>query len=124
MPFHILFDELEEARLAHEQFGSTKKGIAPFYADKYLKIGLQLNEIFDTPRMRARLAKSLAQKNVLVEKLYGRQPVSIDEVVAEVEGWRDRIAPYMDDTTDAPVRGGEGGKAHPRGGPAGYAARP
>ena len=54
MPFHILFDELEETRLAHEQFGSTKKGIAPFYADKYLKIGLQLNEIFDTPRMRAR----------------------------------------------------------------------
>jgi adenylosuccinate synthase len=99
LPFHILFDEMEEARLAHEQFGSTKKGIAPFYADKYLKIGLQLNEIFDTPRMRARLEKSLAQKNVLVEKLYGRQPVGVDAVIAEVEGWRDRIAPYMEDTT-------------------------
>jgi adenylosuccinate synthase len=99
MPYHILFDEMEEARLAHEQFGSTKKGIAPFYADKYLKIGLQLNEIFDTALVRSRLKKSLAQKNVLVEKLYGRAPVSIDEVVAEVEGWRDAIAPFMDDTT-------------------------
>lgn len=99
MPYHVLFDEMEEARLAHEQFGSTKKGIAPFYADKYLKVGLQLNEIFDTALVRSRLKKSLAQKNVLVEKLYGRAPVSIDEVVAEVEGWRDAIAPFMDDTT-------------------------
>ncbi len=99
LPFHILFDELEEARLAHEQFGSTKKGIAPFYADKYLKVGLQLNEIFDSGLVRSRLKKSLAQKNVLVEKLYRREPVSIDEVVAEVEGWRDAIVPFMDDTT-------------------------
>jgi adenylosuccinate synthase len=99
LPYHILFDELEEARLAHEQFGSTKKGIAPFYADKYLKIGLQLNEVFDGARMRARLSKSLAQKNVLVEKLYGRPPISVEAVIADVESWREKIAPYVEDTT-------------------------
>jgi adenylosuccinate synthase len=111
LPFHILFDEMEEARLAHEQFGSTKKGIAPFYADKYLKIGLQLNEVFDSALVRARLSKSLAQKNVLVEKLYGRQPVSVEEVVAEVEGWRDGIAPYMDDTTTLLLEAVKAGKS-------------
>ncbi len=99
LPYHILFDEMEEARLAHESFGSTKKGIAPFYADKYLKIGLQLNEIFDVPRMRARLAKSLAQKNVVIETLYKRPPIDIDAIVAEIDGWREKIAPYVADTT-------------------------
>jgi adenylosuccinate synthase len=111
LPFHVLFDEMEEARLAHEQFGSTKKGIAPFYADKYLKIGLQLNEIFDGARTRARLAKSLVQKNVLVEKLYGRPPVSVESVLAEIEGWRDGIAPYVADTTELLLEGLAAGKS-------------
>jgi adenylosuccinate synthase len=111
LPYHVLFDEMEEARLAHEQFGSTKKGIAPFYADKYLKIGLQLNEIFDSARTRARLEKSLAQKNVLVEKLYGRPPVSVDAVLAEIEGWRDGIAPYVADTTEMLLDGLAAGKS-------------
>ena len=47
MPYHILFDKYEEERLAGKSFGSTKSGIAPFYSDKYAKIGFQVNELFD-----------------------------------------------------------------------------
>jgi adenylosuccinate synthase len=99
LPHHILFDSLEEERLGKESFGSTKSGIAPFYADKALKIGLQLNELFDEPLMRARLSKSLVQKNVVLEKLYGKPPLSVEEIVLHVAAIRDRIAPYLSDTT-------------------------
>jgi adenylosuccinate synthase len=99
LPHHILFDSLEEERLGKESFGSTKSGIAPFYADKYLKIGLQVNELFDDTLMRSRLSKSLVQKNVLLEKLYGKPPLSVDEIVAQVAAFRDRLAPYVSDTT-------------------------
>ena len=99
LPHHILFDSLEEERLGKESFGSTKSGIAPFYADKYLKIGLQVNELFDEPLMRLRLARSLVQKNVLLEKLYGKPPLSVDQIVAQIAAFRDRLAPYVADTT-------------------------
>ncbi len=99
LPFHILLDQLEEERLGRDSFGSTKSGIAPFYADKYLKIGLQLNEIFDTAVMRKRLAKSLVSKNAAMEKLYGKPPLSLEEIVAELERYRERISPYLADTT-------------------------
>jgi adenylosuccinate synthase len=99
LPHHVLFDSLEEERLGKESFGSTKSGIAPFYADKCLKIGLQLNELFDEPLMRARLAKALVQKNVVLEKLYGKPPLSVEEIVGQVTAVRERIAPYLADTT-------------------------
>jgi adenylosuccinate synthase len=99
LPYHILFDSLEEERLGKESFGSTKSGIAPFYADKALKIGLQVNELYDEPLVRARLAKSLVQKNVLLEKLYGKPPISIDEVVKHIAELREKVAPYVTDTT-------------------------
>jgi adenylosuccinate synthase len=99
LPYHILFDSLEEERLGKESFGSTKSGIAPFYADKALKIGLQVNELFDEPLVRARLAKALVQKNVLLEKLYGKPPISIDGVVQHIREMLDRVAPHVTDTT-------------------------
>ncbi len=99
LPHHILFDGLEEERLGKESFGSTKSGIAPFYADKYLKIGLQINEIFDGAVMKARLTKSLVAKNTLLEKLYGKPALSVDEIVAQILPLRDAIAPYVTDTT-------------------------
>ena len=110
LPHHILFDSLEEERLGKESFGSTKSGIAPFYADKYLKIGLQVNEMFDEPLMRSRLAKALVQKNVLLEKLYGKPPLSVEEIVAQVVALRDRMAPYVADTTTLLLDAVEAGK--------------
>jgi len=99
LPHHILFDSLEEERLGKESFGSTKSGIAPFYADKCMKVGLQINELFDSARMASRLSKALATKNVLLEKLYGKPPMSVERIVSEVEGFRDRLAPFVADTT-------------------------
>ena len=98
-PHHIMFDAIEEERLGKDSFGSTRSGIAPFYADKYLKIGVQVNELFDEPLMRARLAKTLTQKNVLLQHLYGKPPLSVDEILAHVAALRDRLAPYVADTT-------------------------
>jgi adenylosuccinate synthase len=110
LPHHILFDSLEEERLGKESFGSTKSGIAPFYADKCLKIGLQVNELFDEPLMRARLAKALVQKNVILEKLYGKPPLSVEEIVGQVAAVRERIAPYLADTTTLLLEAVDAGK--------------
>ena len=99
LPHHILFDSLEEERLGRDSFGSTRSGIAPFYADKYLKIGLQMNELFDNALLHARLSKSLVQKNVLLEKLYGKPPLTIDQIVAQIAAFREKLAPYVTDTT-------------------------
>jgi adenylosuccinate synthase len=110
LPHHILFDSLEEERLGKESFGSTRSGIAPFYADKYLKVGLQVNELFDEPLMRARLSKAIAQKNVLLQHLYGKPPLSVDEIVAHVAALRDRLAPYVTDTTTLLLDAVEAGK--------------
>jgi adenylosuccinate synthase len=98
-PHHILFDSLEEERLGKESFGSTKSGIAPFYSDKYLKVGLQVNELFDESLVRARLSKALVQKNVLLQTLYGKAPLSVDEIIAQVRPLLDRLAPHVADTT-------------------------
>jgi adenylosuccinate synthase len=110
LPHHILFDSLEEERLGKESFGSTKSGIAPFYADKSLKLGLQVNEMFDESLMRARLAKALVQKNVVLEKLYGKPPLAVEEIVAQIVATRDAIAPYVADTTTLLLDGVEAGK--------------
>lgn len=99
LPFHILFDELEEERLAGERYGSTKSGIAPFYSDKYLKVGLQINEIFDNDRVIARLKRSIPIKNALLKRLYNHRPLKIDDIVSTVQGYRDKIRPFIADTT-------------------------
>ena len=70
MPYHVLFDQYEEERLGGRSFGSTKSGIAPFYSDKYAKIGFQVNELFDEDRLKEKLASVCETKNVLLEHLY------------------------------------------------------
>ena len=73
MPYHILFDQYEEERLGGKSFGSTKSGIAPFYSDKYAKIGWQVNELFqDDDVLREKIERVCVQKNVLLQYLYGK----------------------------------------------------
>ena len=110
LPHHILFDALEEARLGKESFGSTRSGIAPFYADKCMKIGLQVNELFDTAIVTSRLAKAFVSRNVLLEKLYKKPPLSVEETAAQLGQLRDRIAPYVTDTTTLLMDALEAGK--------------
>jgi adenylosuccinate synthase len=99
LPYHILLDEYEEERLSDRKFGSTKKGIAPFYADKYYKVGVQVADLFDEERLRARLEASLAVKNVLFEHLYHKPPIQVDDIAPALLQDGQRIKPLVCDTT-------------------------
>lgn len=98
MPYHRLFDEYEEERLGARQFGSTKSGIAPFYSDKFAKIGLQVASIFDKSTLEARLSQALEAKNVLLANLYKKPLLDLGELVAELLRQGELIKPYVVDT--------------------------
>ena len=97
MPYHILFDAYEEERLAGKAFGSTKSGIAPFYSDKFAKIGFQVNELFDDELLISRLKKVCEIKNVLLEHLYHKPLLKPEELFAEMVQQRELIAPFVGD---------------------------
>ena len=99
MPYHVLFDTLEEARLAGKSYGSTKSGIAPFFSDKYAKIGLQVNELFDEEVLQDRLHKVIEIKNAILRELYHAPEINYDELLEELHRQRDMIAPYVADTS-------------------------
>ncbi|MCR5209594.1 MAG: adenylosuccinate synthase [Lachnospiraceae bacterium] len=99
MPYHILFDQYEEERLAGAAFGSTKSGIAPFYSDKFAKIGFQVNELFDDELIKGKLDRVLVQKNVLLEHLYHKPLISEEEIIKTLAEYRDMVAPYVADTS-------------------------
>jgi len=100
LPYHILLDEYEEARLADRKFGSTKTGIAPFYADKCLKVGVQVADLYDEPRLRERLAQALAVKNTLFKHLYQQPEISVDSLVPQLLQEGEQIRPFVCDTTN------------------------
>ena len=97
MPYHVLLDTYEEARLAGKSFGSTKSGIAPFYSDKYAKIGFQVSELFDEETLKEKVERVCELKNVLFEHLYHQPPLNPDELYATLLEYRDMIAPYVCD---------------------------
>lgn len=98
MPYHILQDTYEEARLGGKAFGSTKSGIAPFYSDKYAKTGIQVCDLFDEPRLRERLTAAVELKNVLFQHLYHQPPVRADEIMEQLLALREKIRPWVGDT--------------------------
>ncbi len=99
MPYHILFDQYEEERLGKASFGSTKSGIAPFYSDKYAKIGYQVSELFDDDLLKEKVVRTCEQKNVLLEHLYHKPLLNPDELLATLHSYRDMIAPYVCDVS-------------------------
>lgn len=100
MPYHILFDQYEEERLAGKSFGSTKSGIAPFYSDKYAKIGFQVNELFDDEDvLKEKVYRILETKNVLVEHLYHKAPIDPEEIFQELLKYREMIRPFVADVS-------------------------
>ncbi len=98
MPYHVLLDTYEEERLAEKAFGSTKSGIAPFYSDKYAKIGFQICELFDEEYLREKLERVLKVKNLILENVYHKPQLSVEEVFAKLMEYRDMVAPYVCDT--------------------------
>lgn len=97
MPYHILFDVYEEERLGKASFGSTKSGIAPFYSDKYAKIGFQVCELFDEERLKKKIKSVLEVKNIMLKDIYGKDPIDETELFNTLMKWRDGIAPYVGD---------------------------
>jgi len=99
MPYHVALDVCEEERLGKASFGSTRAGIAPFYADKYLKLGVQVADLYDPPVLRDRLERSLAAKNVLFRRLYHEDACDSGSLLAELADLAERLQPLVCDTT-------------------------
>ena len=96
MPYHILFDEYEEERLAGKSFGSTKSGIAPFYSDKYAKVGFQVSELFEEEaELKEKIERVIVQKNILLEHLYHKPLIDTDELYNTLMEYKEMIAPYV-----------------------------
>ena len=99
MSYHILFDQCEEERLGGKSFGSTKSGIAPFYSDKYAKIGFQVSELFDEERLKEKVLRICEQKNVILEHLYHKPPMNPEDLLEELHGYREMVEPFVCDTS-------------------------
>ena len=101
MPYHILFDQCEEERLAGKSFGSTKSGIAPFYSDKYAKVGWQVNELFqDDDTLLEKIDRVCVQKNILLTHLYHRDPIDRMALLETIHSWRDMVEPYVGNVSE------------------------
>ena len=100
LPYHKLLDGLEEDRLGDKKFGSTRRGISPVYADKYMKKTIRMGDLLHWDSLRDRLAGIIEWKNLTVEKGYGHEPVALDEIMAWLETFGRPFAPYVCNTTE------------------------
>ncbi|MBO4579134.1 MAG: adenylosuccinate synthase [Clostridiales bacterium] len=98
MPYHVDFDKFEEERLGGKAFGSTKSGIAPFFSDKYAKIGFQVSELFDEKTLSEKIERVLEIKNALLVNLYHKDPIDKDELLAEMLEQGRLIKPFVTNT--------------------------
>lgn len=98
MPYHILLDTYEEERLGKNAFGSTKSGIAPFFSDKYAKIGIQVNELFDDETLKAKIKNICTLKNLTLKYVYNKPLLSEEELFNTCMEYKEKIAPYVCDT--------------------------
>ncbi len=99
MPYHIQLDTFEEARLSSRSFGSTKSGIAPFYSDKFAKIGFQISELYDDEaNLKEKIEHVITLKNVLYENLYHQAPLTVDEIYQKLMEYKKLLEPYVADT--------------------------
>lgn len=99
MPYHILFDQYEEERLGGKSFGSTKSGIAPFYSDKYAKIGFQVSELFDAEALKEKVFRVCEMKNILLEHMYHKPAINPEELYHTLLEYADLVGPYVCDVS-------------------------
>ena len=99
MPYHILQDTYEEARLAGKAYGSTKSGIAPFYSDKFAKIGIQVSELFDDEILEEKVEKICTLKNVMFKHLYNMPELDKTELMNTLHEYRDMVEPFVCDVS-------------------------
>ena len=100
MSYHIKFDEYEEERLGKHSFGSTKSGIAPFYSDKYAKVGFQVSELFaDEEVLREKVENVCEKKNVILEHLYHKPLLKPEDIMEELRQYKEMVEPYVCDVS-------------------------
>ncbi len=99
MPYHVDFDKFEEERLGKASFGSTKSGIAPFYSDKYAKIGFQVQELFDEEALKVKIHRVCEQKNILLKYLYNKPSIDEDQLFNTLMEYRKMVEPYVCDVS-------------------------
>ena len=99
MPYHISRDCLEEARLSDKKFGSTRRGIAPSYGDKYMKKSIRMGELFDETALKARLADIVEWENLMVAGVYGAEPISVSAMAEHLKKYGDILKPFICDVS-------------------------
>ena len=99
MPYHILLDGLEEEARGGKALGTTRKGVGPAFADKAARLGIRTGDLLDKEALRERLRSIIDYKNVILTKVYGAKPLSLDEVYAQYCQYGERLAPYIRETT-------------------------
>ncbi|MEK7793420.1 MAG: adenylosuccinate synthase [Candidatus Hydrogenedentota bacterium] len=99
LPYHRLLDAYEEERLGKDSFGSTKSGIAPFYADKYLKLGVQAGDLLEPAQLKARLERVLPRTNFMLREYYHKPEYTVGQLADEVLKYADRVRPFICNTT-------------------------
>lgn len=110
MPYHVMLDKLEEERLEDKKYGSTKRGIAPVYADKYRKKGIRMGDLFDAEALEVKVQDVVAYENMLIEKGYGQEPVDWKEMLAWLKEYGETIKPYISDVGEVITKAAKEGK--------------
>ena len=110
MPWHVAIDRASERRLGRLQIGTTRRGIGPAYADKAARLGIRVQDLLDPKILRQKIEVALAEKNVWLERVYGVEPLELEEVAERYEGYAQRLRPYVADTSllvDRALRDGQ-----------------
>jgi adenylosuccinate synthase len=110
MPWHVAIDQASERRLGKLKIGTTRRGIGPCYADKAARLGIRVQDLLDAKILRQKIEVALTEKNVWLERVYGAEPLLLDEVAGRYEQYAKRLRPYVADTSllvDRALRRGE-----------------
>ncbi len=99
LPWHVALDRASERRLGKLQIGTTRRGIGPTYADKAARIGIRVQDLLDPKILREKIEVALAEKNLWLERVYGVEPLELEEVAARLEHYAQRLRPYVADTS-------------------------
>ncbi len=99
MPWHIALDRASERRLGKLQIGTTRRGIGPAYADKASRLGIRVQDLLDPKILRQKIETALAERNVWLERVYGAEPLRLEDVAERYEGFAQRLRPYVADTS-------------------------
>ena len=99
MPWHVAIDSASERRLGKLRIGTTRRGIGPAYADKAARLGVRVQDILDPKILRQKFETALAEKNIVLERVYGAEPLAAEKLAEGMESFAARLRPYVADTS-------------------------